>query len=338
MRPWCFGPDTLACWSQSPRWLLVAAGGGCAMPRAACCVGCPLHLDAAPGWRRLASAACLLRLVAAACRRCVSLLRPGCVLVPLSAGLPLGVLRVRSSPQGPHGVERGSLVGVERVVGGAPTPLHKSQGFLWCSFARQYVRPFLAPLFAFLALHRPGREVRLPLYVLIVLRWLRDRIRARRSHPLRRRAHLKNSLLRVDAKAEGLTVAVGGWAPYHDDSGNILVDRSSWFSVRLTEANAPWAFVRGLPARAISTLELLATTLGLALLAPPALDAAGSAGTVAVTGLTDSQVAAAVVTRGLTRRSLCALSRWNCPRSWSTVPRNFSLSGFREKLTGKPIG
>ena len=49
-----------------------------------------------------------------------------------------------------------------------------------------------------------------------------------------------------------------------------------------------------------STLELLATTLGLVLLAPPALEAAGAAGTVSVTGLMDSQVAAAVVTRGLT--------------------------------------
>ena len=88
-------------------------------------------------------------------------------------------------------------------------------GFVYGAF--QYDRPFLAPLFEFLSLHRPGREVRLPLYVLIVLRWLRDRIRARRSHPLRRRAYLGKSLLRLDAKAEGLSVAVGGWAPNHDD-------------------------------------------------------------------------------------------------------------------------
>ena len=77
----------------------------------------------------------------------------------------------------------------------------------------------------------------------------------------------------------------------------------------MTERDAPWAFVKGLPARAISTLELLATLVGLVLLAPPALDARGAAGTVAVTGLTDSQVSSAVVTRGLTTTfPLCAVA------------------------------
>ena len=175
--------------------------------------------------------------------------------------------------------------------------------------ALQYDKPFLAPLFSFLALHKPGRERRLPVYVLIVLRWLRDRIRARRAHPIHRRATLKNAVLRVDAKAEGLAVAVGGWAPFHDEEGCIVVGKSRWFSVRLTEASAPWAFVRGSPARAISTLELLATTLGLVLLAPPELNVQGVAGTVAVTGLTDSQVSSAVVSRGLTTAfPLCAVA------------------------------
>ena len=45
------------------------------------------------------------------------------------------------------------------------------------------------------------------------------------------------------------------------------------------------------------------------LLSPPALDTPGAAGTVAVTGLTDSQVSAAVVTRGLTTAfPLCAVA------------------------------
>ena len=84
---------------------------------------------------------------------------------------------------------------------------------------------------------------------------------------------------------------------------------NTWFHMRLTEQEAPWAFVGGRPASAISTLELLATTLGLVLLAPPELDSPGAAGTVAVTGLTDSQVSAAVVTRGLTTSfPLCAVA------------------------------
>ena len=172
-----------------------------------------------------------------------------------------------------------------------------------------YDRPFLAPLFAFLSLHPPGVTRRLPLYALVVLKWLVDRIRARRAYPVKQRTAVKKAVLRVDAKAEGLSVAVGGWAPCYDENGRILVSSSRWFSVRLTEDNAPWAFVKGVPARAISTLELLATTLGLVLLSPAELDSPGTAGTVAVTGLTDSQVSSAVVRRGLTTAfPLCAVA------------------------------
>ena len=76
-----------------------------------------------------------------------------------------------------------------------------------------YGRPALAPLFAVLALHPPGVTIRLPLHALVVLRWLVDRIWARRSYPLKQRTAVKKAVLRVDAKAEGLSVAVGGWAP-----------------------------------------------------------------------------------------------------------------------------
>ena len=51
------------------------------------------------------------------------------------------------------------------------------------------------------------------------------------------------------------------------------------------------------------------TMLGLVVLAPPELNAGGAAGTVAVTGLTDSQVSSAVVSRGLTTAfPLCAVA------------------------------
>ena len=57
--------------------------------------------------------------------------------------------------------------------------------------ALQYNRPFVAPLFTFVSLHRPGTKERLPVYVLVVLRWLLSRIRKRRAHPVRRRATLE---------------------------------------------------------------------------------------------------------------------------------------------------
>ena len=147
-----------------------------------------------------------------------------------------------------------------------------------------YDRPFFAPLYTFMALHPPGVVRKLPLYVLIVFRWLLARIRERRVHPVKSRSRIERALLRVDAKAEGVAVAVGGWAPHYDASGKVVVGMSRWFSVRLTEATAPWAFVKGVPAQAIDALALISTTLGLVLLAPPELRSEGTAGTDAVTG------------------------------------------------------
>ena len=61
-------------------------------------------------------------------------------------------------------------------------------------------------------------------------------------------------------------------------------------------------FPTGAPARAISTLELLATTAGLVIFAPATLGR-GAAGVASVAGLADSQVSAAVASRGLAAAS-----------------------------------
>ena len=61
-------------------------------------------------------------------------------------------------------------------------------------------------------------------------------------------------------------------------------DKSRWFSVELTERDALWAFIKGVPPNTISTLELLATTLGLFFLAPAELQAPGVAYCATVTG------------------------------------------------------
>ena len=104
--------------------------------------------------------------------------------------------------------------------------------------AVHYDQPFLAPLFALFAWRRPDVTRRLPVYVLVVIRRLRERLRTRRALPMRERARLKNAVPRVDAKADGLSVAGGGWAPHYDPDGRIVLSRSRWFSVRLTEATA----------------------------------------------------------------------------------------------------
>ena len=172
--------------------------------------------------------------------------------------------------------------------------------------AIKHDKPFLAPLFAFLATRPDGACAELPLYVRMVLEWLRTRLRTRRAQEVPAARHTAGSLFRVDAKAEGMSVAIGGWSPTRDEHGVIQKSQSKWFHIRLTPEDAPWAFARGLPAHSISTLELLASLVGLVLLVPPS---SPGAGTVTITGFTDSQVSASVVARGMsTTYPLCCVA------------------------------
>ena len=94
-----------------------------------------------------------------------------------------------------------------------------------------------------------------------------------------------------------MSVAVGGWRPVLDENGVISTALSPWFHIVLDQESAPWAFARGLPATAISALELLATTVGVILLAPRS---SPGEGVLHLSGLTDSQVSSHVVRKGST--------------------------------------
>ena len=63
--------------------------------------------------------------------------------------------------------------------------------------------------------------------------------------------------IRADAKAEGLTVAVGGWILPKSE----VTKEARWYGLSLTKSNAPWAFAAGEPFRTIASLELYATLL-----------------------------------------------------------------------------
>ncbi len=175
----------------------------------------------------------------------------------------------------------------------------------------------------------------MPLYVSMVISWLKSQLARRRSMPVSGPLQRQGCLFRVDAKAEGNSVAVGGWAPTAGVDGKVCIEKSPWFSLRLTPENAPWAFARGLPAHSISTLEMLASTVAVALLAPSHLSGEG---TVAVTGFTDSQVASRVLTRGMTTTyPLCCvvmelamqLERRGLELSLEWAPREFNREADR---------
>ena len=170
--------------------------------------------------------------------------------------------------------------------------------------------PFLSVLFTFLHTHAPGACVQLPLYVQMVLRWLRGRLRARRTLPCARPLRRLGGLFRVDAKADKDEVAIGGWMPRKDAAGSISVSESPWFAISLSEENAPWAFSKGQAYKTISSLELFASLIATMVFDPaPSVDGALRVGTISVSGFTDSQVAAKVLARGMsTSYPLCLVT------------------------------
>ncbi len=117
----------------------------------------------------------------------------------------------------------------------------------------ELTRPFLS--FGYAWVHTVPRHARvqLPLAVLLTLKWILGRLR----HGLRlQRFHLpvlhRGEWFRSDARASVSGVAIGDWE---------CLDRTEpqharWFAVELTPANAPWAFWKGDPKRAIASLEL----------------------------------------------------------------------------------
>ena len=80
----------------------------------------------------------------------------------------------------------------------------------------------------------------------------------------------------------------------------LCLTHSQWFAVTLSEEAAPWAFCRGLPYRTISALELFGTLLGVLAFQTAAPPDERASGTVQLTGLTDSRVAANIISRGTT--------------------------------------
>ena len=100
-------------------------------------------------------------------------------------------------------------------------------------------QPFLGPLYALFSHHPQATYVEPPLYVKMVLVWLRGRLELRRAHAVRPRPRLTHAVFRVDAKAEGMTVALGGWSPVRGELGRIQTDLSPWFSIRSGRGDCP---------------------------------------------------------------------------------------------------
>ena len=120
----------------------------------------------------------------------------------------------------------------------------------------EYLRPFIAPLFARAAAVGPRGKMRLPWSVTFILRLLEaEFLGPGRVAEVRVASQDLGIAFRADAKAEGQCVRIGGW----ECLGGARPETARWFAVDLTKANAPWAFSRGEPYRTIASLELFAT-------------------------------------------------------------------------------
>ena len=107
--------------------------------------------------------------------------------------------------------------------------------------ALQHVPPFLGPLFAWSAVLKGGIYAKMPDAVAILLQFIKKQII---EEPMTGVCEVEADpvdAFRIDAKAEGEEVVIGGWESY--DGGR--TEGARWFSVRLTRKNAPWVFLKG---------------------------------------------------------------------------------------------
>ena len=70
----------------------------------------------------------------------------------------------------------------------------------------------------------------------------------------------------MDAKAEGVNVAIGGWRCKEGRPTREL----EWFAVDLNRCTAPWAFARGEAFRTIASLGLFGALVSVMVLLPVA--------------------------------------------------------------------
>ena len=111
----------------------------------------------------------------------------------------------------------------------------------------EHLWPLLGPLFAWAAAGRRHSRPRLPAMLLLMMDFLSSQLAEARTTNCREAVRDQGELFRLDAKAEGDEVCVGGWLC----RGGLPTRKAPWFSVRLNKQTAPWAYARGEPFRII---------------------------------------------------------------------------------------
>ena len=140
--------------------------------------------------------------------------------------------------------------------------LHGRLGFM--SQVLVWIRPFLAPGYAWLAAVRKGAVLSLPNLVRCVLRFIADRLRrGSRTYDSGRLERDCGELFRTDAACNEGSVVLGGWFLHKGSDPK----KAPWFQINLSKDDAPWLFKKDSGSSWASTsAEVLASLAALHLL------------------------------------------------------------------------
>ena len=128
----------------------------------------------------------------------------------------------------------------------------------------EHLRPLLGPLFAWASGGPRHHRPLLPAMLLVISDFLAEQLRGSRTSGCREVGKDHGELFRLDTKAAGSDVAIGGWL----NSGGRSTRDAPWFAAKLNKANTELAFARGEPFRVVASLELLGALVGVMVLLP----------------------------------------------------------------------
>ena len=157
----------------------------------------------------------------------------------------------------------------------------------FASHVLHWLKPFMAPLYSWVAAVPGGSLLTLPRMCRITMVWIVEQLKAGRHMVDCSRPRVEaGELFRTDAKGAPDKVVLGGWR----SQGGASTKDADWFSLEITEAECPWLFKqtsRGVSSSpTISAGELLATMMALEVFP---LARGLFKGKVRLTGLTDNQ-------------------------------------------------
>ena len=178
--------------------------------------------------------------------------------------------------------------------------LHGRLGFM--SQVLPWIRPLLAPGYAWLAAVQKGAVLTLPSIIRCVLRFIQDKLeRGRRTYDTGSGETELGELFRTDAACNESSVVLGGWFFWKGHSCWV----APWFQLTLTPSEVPWLFKEELGSSwASTTAELLASLVAIYILGRDFKDLIRSSGCFRATfqGGTDNKAAESLSLKQLTTK------------------------------------